>query len=94
LIKHRDEHAREGNAGAILAEDRSIASGRPMAAIAAGKGRGPKPFMLAGKAAAEPDAVWHSRSDPAAENHKKRKAGSAKTSHGRRRHDPLLRFRI
>jgi len=50
LIKHRDEHAREGDADAVLAEDRSIASGRPMAAIAAGKGRGPKPFILAGKA--------------------------------------------
>jgi hypothetical protein len=53
LIKHRDEHAREGDADAVLTEDRSIASGRPMAAIAAKKGRGPKPFMLAGKAAAE-----------------------------------------
>ena len=35
--------------------------------------------MLVGKAAAEPDAVWDSRTDPAVENHKKRKAGSAKT---------------
>jgi bifunctional non-homologous end joining protein LigD len=78
LIKHRDEHAREGDADAVLAEDRSIASGRPMAAIAAGKGRGPKPFMLAAKAAAEPDAVWDSRTDHAAENPKKRKA-AAKT---------------
>jgi bifunctional non-homologous end joining protein LigD len=60
LIKHRDEHAREGDADAVLTEDRSIASGRPMAVIAAGKGRGPKPFMLTGKAAAEPDAVWDS----------------------------------
>jgi bifunctional non-homologous end joining protein LigD len=77
LIKHRDEYAREGDADAVLAEDRSIASGRTMAAIAAGKGRGPKPFMLAGKAAAEPDAVWDSRTDLADENHKKRKAGSA-----------------
>ena len=47
LIKHRDEFAQDGNGEAILAEDRSIASGRPMATIAAGKGRGPKPFMLA-----------------------------------------------
>jgi bifunctional non-homologous end joining protein LigD len=77
LIKHRDEHAREGDASAVLAEDRSIASGRPMAAIAAGKGRGPKSFMLAGKAV-EPDAVWDSRTGHAAENPKK-KAGSAKT---------------
>src|ERR1700733_4701108 len=46
LIKHRDEFAQDGNGEAILAEDRSVASGRPMATIAAGKGRGPKPFML------------------------------------------------
>jgi DNA ligase D-like protein (predicted 3'-phosphoesterase) len=38
LIKHRDEFAQDGNGEAILAEDRSIASGRPMATIAAGKG--------------------------------------------------------
>ncbi|MEO8713792.1 MAG: DNA polymerase ligase N-terminal domain-containing protein, partial [Acetobacteraceae bacterium] len=45
LIKHRDAHAREGDADALLAEDRSVASGRAMAAIAAGKGRAPRPFM-------------------------------------------------
>ena len=33
-----------------------------MEEIAAGKGRRPKPFMLAGKAAAS-DAVWHSNRD-------------------------------
>src|ERR1700731_4057965 len=87
LIKHRDEHAREGDADAVLAEDRSIASGRPMAEIAAGKGRGPKPFMLAGKAAAEPDAVRDSRTDHAAENHKKRKA-AAKTKSRRSKARP------
>ena len=43
LIKHRDEHAREGDADALLAEDRSVASGRTMADIAAGRGRAPKP---------------------------------------------------
>ena len=45
LIKHRDEYAREGEGEAILDEDRSVASGRSMAEIAAGKGRAPKPFM-------------------------------------------------
>ena len=79
LVKHRDEHAREGDTSAVLAEDRSIASGRPMAAIAAGTGRGPKAFMLGGIAAVKADAVWDSRTDHAAENHKERKAGSAKT---------------
>ena len=65
LIKHRDEFAQDGNGEAILAEDRSIASGRPMAKIAAGKGRGPKPFMLPAKNA--PDAVWDSNKGLATE---------------------------
>ncbi len=61
LIKHRDEHAKEGDADALLAEDRSIASGRPMADIAAGRGRAPKPFMLAGDTVTvAKDAVWDS----------------------------------
>ncbi len=60
LIKHRDEFGRDGDADAVLAEDRSVASGRTMAAIAAGRGRGPKPFITAGEKAAEPDAVWNS----------------------------------
>ncbi len=67
LIKHRDEYARDGDGAAVLAEDRSVASGRAMATIAAGKGRGPKPFMLAGKGAADPGAVWDSRTGLAAE---------------------------
>ena len=65
LIKHRDEFAQDGNGEAILAEDRSIASGRSMATIAAGKGRGAKAFMLAAKNA--PDAVWDSNKGLAAE---------------------------
>jgi bifunctional non-homologous end joining protein LigD len=47
LIKHRDEFAREDDDGALLREDRSVASGRMMAEIAAGKGRKPKPFITA-----------------------------------------------
>jgi bifunctional non-homologous end joining protein LigD len=47
LIKHRDDAARPGDNAPLLAEDRSVASGRSMAEIAAGKGRGPRPFMLA-----------------------------------------------
>jgi bifunctional non-homologous end joining protein LigD len=46
LIKHRDRYARE-DGDALLRTDRSIASGRRMAQIAAGKGPKPKPFMLA-----------------------------------------------
>jgi bifunctional non-homologous end joining protein LigD len=47
LIKHRDEFVVPASAGAVLDENNiSVASGRPMEAIAAGKGRKPKPFML------------------------------------------------
>ncbi len=60
LIKHRDEWAREDDADALLAEDRSVASGRAMVEIAAGKGRGPKPFMLDTRKSAKADAVWNS----------------------------------
>ncbi|MBV8593607.1 MAG: DNA ligase D, partial [Caulobacteraceae bacterium] len=62
LIKHRDPAARPGEDGAATAEDRSVASGRSMAEIAAGAGAAPKPFIL--PAAGEADAVWRSnRSD-------------------------------
>lgn len=77
LIKHRDDHAREGDGDAVLAADRSVASGRPMAAIAAGRGRGPRPFMLAGKAAAKPDAVWESTPNAAARTRKAHITSSA-----------------
>lgn len=70
LIKHRDEFAKEGEGESILEEDRSVASGRSMAQIAEGKGRAPKPFMLAknGKNGrkAKADAVWHSNRGTAA----------------------------
>jgi bifunctional non-homologous end joining protein LigD len=61
LIKHRDEFAREGDNDNLLADDRSIASGRSMADIAAGKGRPPKPFMVPGSVGGvASDAVWDS----------------------------------
>ena len=59
LIKHRDEFVCE-DASALLAEDRSVASGRTMDQIAAGKGRGARPFMAAGGRATDPRAIWHS----------------------------------
>ena len=67
LIKHRDEFARAGD-GALLEEDRSVASGRTMEQIAAGRGRGPKPFMTRGRRAGRANAVWQSNAapDPAA----------------------------
>src|SRR5438552_10410577 len=51
LIKHRDAYARE-NGDPVTEEDRSVASGRAMEEIAAGKDPRPKPFILAGKAPA------------------------------------------
>jgi bifunctional non-homologous end joining protein LigD len=60
LIKHRDEYAREGEANTVLEADKSVASGRSMDQIAAGKGRAPKPFMTATTTRARADAVWHS----------------------------------
>jgi bifunctional non-homologous end joining protein LigD len=46
LIKHEDEAAREGDDDALLAQaDTSVASGRGMEAIAAGRGKGPSPFI-------------------------------------------------
>lgn len=60
LIKHRDEGARPGDADKILTEDRSVASKRTMAEIAAGRGKGPTPFILRRRSAAKADAVWNS----------------------------------
>ena len=80
LIKHRDDHAREGEANSILDEDRSAASGRTMDEIAQGKGRAPKPFMLArngrGKNSVRNNAVWHSNRGEAAEARAATKAQS------------------
>src|SRR5262249_5038060 len=68
----RDEFACE-NADALLAEDRSVASGRTMEQIAAGKGRGAKPFMAAGAKGTDPGAIWHSNRSPG----KQRRAAGA-----------------
>ena len=70
LIKHRDEFAVPASGAAVLEEnDTSVASGRPMEAIAAGKGRQPKPFMLQG-GKVQANAVWDSRSGLAAQERK------------------------
>ncbi|MEO8112976.1 MAG: non-homologous end-joining DNA ligase, partial [Phenylobacterium sp.] len=63
LIKHHDGWAQEGH-GDILTEGEttSVASGRTLEEIAAGKGRKPKPFMTAGKGRAA-KAVWNSNRD-------------------------------
>ena len=67
LIKHRDEYASDSETDAMMAEDRSVASGRSMTQIASGKGKGPKPFMLDTRKVAKPNAVWQSnRGEPEA----------------------------
>ncbi|WP_027524673.1 DNA ligase D [Bradyrhizobium sp. Ec3.3] len=60
LIKHRDDYAREGKGNDIPDADKSVASGRAMEQIAEGKGRAPKPFMLAKGTKGQADAVWQS----------------------------------
>jgi bifunctional non-homologous end joining protein LigD len=60
LIKHRDADSSEPGADNVLSEDRSVASGRTMQQIAEGKGRRPKPFMLATTTPGKADAVWNS----------------------------------
>lgn len=68
LIKHRDDEAREGeDGGGIQSIETSVASGRTLEEIAAGKGRAPKPFMLPADLAPTRDAVWNSKEGLAAE---------------------------
>ena len=78
LIKHRDEFVKEGEANDILDEDRSVASGRAMAQIAEGKGKAPKPFMLA-KGKTKADAVWQSNRGDAAEARAKGKTAALRS---------------
>jgi len=60
LIKHRDADSANANGDSVLDDDRSVASGRTMQQIAEGKGRRPKPFMLATSTPGKADAVWSS----------------------------------
>ena len=82
LIKHRDDHAVDGSGEAILDDDASVASGRRMDAIAEGKGRAPRPFMIGKTAKIKKNAVWDSSEGEAADARAKKgvkaKAGAAK----------------
>ncbi len=60
LIKHHDGNENDTDGDALLRLDHSVASGRTMDAIAAGKGPGPKPFMRGSHKVAKADAVWQS----------------------------------
>ena len=78
LIKHKDDGAHSGDKDKLLKKDRSVASGRTMAEIAAGKGPGPQPFMLARRKASVPDAIWDSSKGDAADRRREVKV-AAKT---------------
>jgi bifunctional non-homologous end joining protein LigD len=70
LIKHHDGWALEDHGGALVEEETtSVASGRTMEEIAAGKGKGATRFMT-GKARAPAKRVWNSNKGEAAENRK------------------------
>jgi bifunctional non-homologous end joining protein LigD len=84
LIKHRDEFAREGKANRILDEDRSVASGRTMEEIAAGKGKAPKPFMTAKAGRVSADAVWNSNRGDAAEARAENKKTASRSAPAKR----------
>jgi len=84
LIKHRDEFAREGKANKILDEDQSVASGRTMEEIAAGKGKAPKPFMTAKAGRVSADAVWNSNRGDAAEARAENKKTASRSAPAKR----------
>lgn len=75
LIKHKDQYAQAGATASLLAENRSVASGRSMQQIADGIGKAPKPFMLAGAKLRKPNAVWHSNRDTGAVPPRERSSG-------------------
>ncbi|OHV19400.1 DNA ligase D [Rhizobium sp. RMa-01] len=80
LIKHHDAFSVEEDGAAVLEEnDTSVASGRTMEAIAAGKGRKPKPFMIKG-GDIKADAIWDSNHGLAAEERKEEAGRTPKTA--------------
>ncbi|MGQ3038932.1 MAG: non-homologous end-joining DNA ligase, partial [Neoaquamicrobium sediminum] len=84
LIKHRDDFSVDENGAAILDENNtSVASGRTMPAIAAGKGNKPKPFMVQ-SGDVQADAVWDSNhglaADKRAADTKKKRPASRKAA--------------
>ncbi|WP_037088526.1 DNA ligase D [Neorhizobium vignae] len=85
LIKHHDDFSVEENGAAVLEDNAtSVASGRTMEAIAAGKGKKPKPFMIE-SSEVRADAVWDSNHGLSAEERKaepktKKKVAPAKAA--------------
>ena len=79
LIKHRDQYSKDGDGEGVLVDDRSVASGRKLDDIAAGKGKAPKPFMMT-KQTAKAAAVWNSNEGLAAEERTKKSPPTRKTA--------------
>ncbi len=78
LIKHRDAAARAGKTNDILEQAESVASGRSMEEIAAGKGKGPTPFMTTRSTRASAGAEWDSSKGMAAQARSGAKRSPAK----------------
>jgi bifunctional non-homologous end joining protein LigD len=84
LIKHRDQYSKDDDGEAVLADKHSVASGRTLEDIAAGRGRSPTPFMMT-KQTAKAGAVWNSKEGLAADERAKapsRKSTRKTTSNG------------
>ncbi len=92
LIKHNDASARPGDADKVLADNRSVASGRTMEQIAAGKGPRPKPFMLARKTPAPADDVWQSKPRETATSRRAKALQASPTTARRAKMAPLPDF--
>src|SRR5262245_57958537 len=88
LIKHRDQAAHEGDDDELLADPKSVASGRTLKEIALGTGRAPTPFMTAKKRTA--GAVWESNKKGGGEKATTKTVKARKVSAMRRFVEPQL----
>ncbi|WP_072386468.1 non-homologous end-joining DNA ligase [Hyphomicrobium sp. CS1BSMeth3] len=97
LIKHRDKWARAKSQGDVLKKDRSVASGRTMGQIAAGKGESPSAFMSGRGRAFKPDAVWSTTDKPATPTRRVAARATSSVKRARRAEggdDPVLGIAI
>jgi bifunctional non-homologous end joining protein LigD len=81
LIKHRDAAASDED---VTAEDRSVASGRAMEDIAAGRGRGPTPFVMKANRRSAANASWESNAKMASKSSTRKAAPRAARQRARK----------
>jgi bifunctional non-homologous end joining protein LigD len=81
LIKRRDNYASEAE---VTAKDKSVASGRAMEEIEAGRGKGPKPFINKTTRRAPAKARWQSGKPMAKRSPSKGVAGASKRQSARK----------